>query len=116
MGCRELFLLVMRVKKKDDDKNIQKLLSEMENKKNRTAYFRTVIALFFKKEKYFFEGKIKGSILYAPLGTNGFGYDSIFQPDGYTRSFGQFTLKEKNEISHRFLALKKILKFFKKKK
>jgi len=99
---------------KDDSKNIQKLLAEMKNEKNRTAYFRTVIALFLKKEKYIFEGKIKGDILYEPVGKNGFGYDSVFQPFGYTKSFGQFTLEEKNKISHRFLSLKKLLTFLKK--
>ena len=91
--------------------NIQKLLSEMEGQKNRTACFRTVISLILNGEKYFFEGEVKGDILQYKTGIDGFGYDPIFKPTGFDQSFAQMTMKQKNEISHRGVAVKKLIHF-----
>lgn len=91
--------------------NIQKLLSELKDQKNRSARFRTVISLILNGEKYFFEGEVKGKILHQKTGDDGFGYDPIFNPVGYDQSFAEMTMEQKNEISHRGLALKKLLDF-----
>ena len=91
--------------------NKQKLLSEMEGQKNRTACFRTVISLILDGKEYSFEGKVKGEILYQKTGSDGFGYDPIFKPTGFDQSFAQMTMKQKNEISHRGVAVKKLIHF-----
>jgi len=93
------------------EENMQKLLSEMENQKNRTALFRTVISLILNGEEYFFEGIVKGEILKEKKGNDGFGYDPIFRPVGYKKSFAEISIAQKNEISHRGLAVKKLVKF-----
>ena len=91
--------------------NMQKLLSEMEGQKNRNARFRTVISLILDGEEYSFEGKVVGEILYQKTGNGGFGYDPIFKPTGFDQSFAQMTMKQKNEISHRGVAVKKLINF-----
>ena len=91
--------------------NMQKLLAEMKDQKNRTARFRTVISLILNGEEYFFEGEVKGKILYQKIGIEGFGYDPIFKPNGYYQSFAQMTMAQKNEISHRGVAVKKLIHF-----
>ena len=91
--------------------NIQKLLAEMKNQNNRTACFRTVISLILKGKEYFFEGEVKGEILHKKTGNDGFGYDPIFKPTGYDQSFAVMTMIQKNEISHRGVAVKKLLHF-----
>ena len=91
--------------------NMKKLLSEMESQKNRTACFRTVISLILNGEEYFFEGQVVGEILYQKSGIDGFGYDPIFKPIGFDQSFAQMTMAQKNEISHRVIAVKKLLHF-----
>ena len=93
------------------ENNMQKLLSEMESQKNRNARFRTVISLILDGEEYSFEGKVVGEILYQNTGNGGFGYDPIFKPNGYDQSFAQMTMALKNEISHRGMAVKKLLHF-----
>ena len=93
------------------ENNMQKLLFEMEAKKNRNARFRTVISLILDGEEYFFEGQVVGEILYQKTGNDGFGYDPIFKPTGFDQSFAQMTMKQKNEISHRGVAVKKLLHF-----
>ena len=90
---------------------MQKLLSEMEGQKNRNARFRTVISLILDGEEYFFEGKVVGEILHQKTGIDGFGYDPIFKPTGYDQSFAEMTMKQKNEISHRGVAVKKLIHF-----
>ena len=95
------------------EENMQKLLSEMESQKNRNACFRTVISLILNGEEYFFEGKVVGKILHQKKGDDGFGYDPIFKPNGYDQSFAQMALAKKNEISHRGLAVKKLINFLK---
>ncbi|MFH1004864.1 MAG: non-canonical purine NTP diphosphatase [Bacteroidota bacterium] len=97
--------------KKSAEDNIKKVLFEMNKKKNRNCKFITVISLIIGNKTYLFEGKIKGSILYTPRGNNGFGYDSIFQPKGFTKSFAEMSLEEKNTISHRAIVIKKLAEF-----
>lgn len=93
--------------------NVDKLLKEMDNEKNRAAQFRTVIAYITDEAEHFFEGVCKGNILAEEKGTKGFGYDPVFQPDGYRQTFAELDAKEKNKISHRGKALEKFLNFLK---
>jgi len=98
---------------KNDEDNMQKLLHELNDKPNRNAHFKTVMALIIDGKEYLFEGKIKGKIITEKLGTNGFGYDPIFVPDGYKETFAQLDSETKNKISHRARALQKMLEFLK---
>jgi len=91
--------------------NIQKVLYEMQGISNRKACFKTVIALIVNEENYFFEGKIDGEIMESEKGINGFGYDPVFKPLGYDKTFAEMTEDEKNSISHRALATKKLNNF-----
>ncbi len=95
---------------KVDSDNIDKLLSNLAQK-DRSAYFLTVIALWWDGEMYTFEGKCSGRILEERIGEGGFGYDPIFMPEGFTRSFAQMSIEEKNKISHRARAASKLLQF-----
>ena len=95
------------------DDNMNKVLSEMHNNSNRRACFTTVIALIINDKQYTFEGKVKGEILSAKRGNQGFGYDPIFQPEGYTISFAEMSTTQKNRISHRAIALEKLIAFLK---
>jgi len=96
---------------KDFKENTKKVLKLMENKKNRRAQFRTVIALLFNGKEYLFDGTVKGMLLHKPRGNGGFGYDPIFVPDGEKRSFAEMSLSEKNRISHRAIAFEKLRLF-----
>ncbi len=87
--------------------NVAKVLKEMVFEKNRKAIFRTVIALVEGGEVKTFEGKVLGEITLEEKGTNGFGYDPIFKPQGFTETFAEMTLDTKNTISHRARALEK---------
>ena len=91
--------------------NIQKVLQELGGSTNRKAQFKTVITLILDGKEYFFEGAIKGDILKEKTGNDGFGYDPIFRPIGYKESFAEMSIAQKNEISHRGLAVKKLVKF-----
>lgn len=93
------------------EKNMQKVLRLMENESDRNACFRTVIALIRAGEVLYFEGKICGRILRQPTGNGGFGYDPIFVPEGYDKSFAELPAEEKNSISHRGLAVKKLINY-----
>lgn len=93
--------------------NVDKLLRELKDEKNRAAQFRTVIAYVIDDKEYFFEGVCKGKILTKEKGSKGFGYDPIFQPEGYDKTFAELNAKEKNKISHRGKALEKFLDFLK---
>ncbi len=99
---------------KNNKANIKKVLSELEDKKNRNAHFKTVIALILDNKKYTFTGIVNGKIATKPIGDEGFGYDPIFVPDGYKLSFAEMSIAEKNQISHRALAVKKLTDFLKK--
>ena len=95
----------------NSDANIDKLLKEMEGKSNRTARFKTIIALILNGEEHLFEGTVEGRISEARQGEYGFGYDPIFIPEGYTQSFAEMDSKEKNAISHRGRALANMCTF-----
>lgn len=96
--------------------NVNKLLKEMEGKTNRKACFKTVVALILDDEEYLFEGRVDGEIIERQRGTSGFGYDPIFLPEGFDRTFAEMSDEEKNSISHRGRAMRKLMSFLKDKK
>ncbi|WP_214226879.1 RdgB/HAM1 family non-canonical purine NTP pyrophosphatase [Pedobacter sp. B4-66] len=98
---------------RDDLENLNLVLRKMEGITNRKAHFKTVISLNKNNRKYLFEGVVYGNITHAPIGDDGFGYDPIFMPDGYDRTFAQMSMTEKNAISHRAIAMKKLIAFLK---
>lgn len=102
-------------KENNSEKNMSKLLSELEGKEDRTAQFKTVIVLYISDKKYEFEGVCKGAIATQKRGTNGFGYDPIFIPENYKESFAEISAKEKSRISHRGKAMEKLISFLNKK-
>ncbi|MDR1878255.1 MAG: non-canonical purine NTP diphosphatase [Bacteroidales bacterium] len=91
--------------------NINKVLNEMRHHSNRKACFRTVIALILNGKEYTFEGRVDGTILRSRQGSEGFGYDPVFLPDGYAVSFAEMTMEAKNAVSHRAKALHKLIAF-----
>ena len=93
------------------DDNMNKLLSELKNKSNRKAQFKTVICLNIKGQQHLFTGIAKGEIILEKTGNGGFGYDPIFQPDGYKQTFAEISLSEKNIISHRGKATQQLIRF-----
>ena len=94
--------------------NMAKLLDSLKDKDDRTAQFKTVIVLNLKGKQHFFEGICKGEILKNQQGNEGFGYDPIFKPNGFDRSFAEMTLQEKGVVSHRGKAIQKLVGFLKK--
>lgn len=98
---------------KQDVKNVNKVLQEMKGISNRKACFRTVIATIINGETQFFEGIVEGTILDSPVGSGGFGYDPIFKPNEADVSFAEMSLSEKNQISHRGRAIKKLSEYLK---
>ncbi len=99
---------------KDANDNMDKLLSELEDKSNRKANFKTVIALNLNGKQNLFTGIINGKIIEEKIGTNGFGYDPIFVADGYEKTFAELTMEEKSTISHRGIAVKELILFLQK--
>lgn len=91
--------------------NINKLLIELKGIENRKANFRTVISLIIDGKDEAFEGVVNGVITNEEKGSNGFGYDSVFMPDGYDKTFAEMSAQEKNEISHRGIAINKLTSF-----
>lgn len=91
--------------------NIKKLLGELKGENNRKARFRTVISLIINNKEHFFEGVVHGSISRSKHGDSGFGYDPIFFPQGYKKSFAQMSSQDKNKISHRANAMAKLIDF-----
>ena len=96
---------------KNDTNNLNLALKRLENITNRKAHFKTVIALNLDNNQYLFEGKVFGEITKVPIGDEGFGYDPIFIPEGYTKTFAEMTLNEKAGISHRGEAVRKLIVF-----
>ncbi|RYG39709.1 MAG: RdgB/HAM1 family non-canonical purine NTP pyrophosphatase [Chitinophagaceae bacterium] len=94
-----------------DKTNIQKLLANLKDAEDRTAQFRTVICLIWDNETYFFEGVCRGRIADELKGSEGFGYDPVFIPDGDTRRFAEMEMDEKNKFSHRKNAMDKLVRF-----
>lgn len=99
--------------KKNDEDNINLLLKNLATKEDRSAYFITVICYFDGQEDRYFEGKVEGTIITEKRGTDGFGYDPVFIPKGYDRTFAQMSLEEKNKLSHRAKAVIQLKAFLK---
>ncbi|MBE97660.1 MAG: non-canonical purine NTP pyrophosphatase, RdgB/HAM1 family [Flammeovirgaceae bacterium] len=95
----------------NSEENISLVLKSLENKKSRSATFKTVICLIINNRKHFFEGSVPGTITEQKSGESGFGYDPIFIPFGYNKTFSEMTIEEKNLISHRSKAVQKLIKF-----
>ena len=93
--------------------NVDKLLREMKGMTNRRACFKTVIALILDGKEYLFEGRVDGRIIEDQRGMSGFGYDPVFLPDGFDRTFAEMSDEEKNSISHRGRAIRKMMDFLK---
>lgn len=91
--------------------NMLKLLAEMDGVTNRKARFRTVIVLILGDKQYFFNGQVEGNIIREMRGSEGFGYDPVFMPDGYQITFAEMPLSEKNKISHRAVAATQLAAF-----
>ncbi|MDT8415367.1 MAG: RdgB/HAM1 family non-canonical purine NTP pyrophosphatase [Flavobacteriaceae bacterium] len=96
---------------KNDAANMQKLLDEINAETNRNAQFRTVICLMIGEETHFYEGIIHGQITRKARGKNGFGYDPVFIPEGYNKTFAEMTAAEKSSISHRGIAIREMANF-----
>lgn len=97
----------------DSEANMRKLLQELEGVENRKARFRTVFALIVNGKEHLFEGIVNGTIIKVRRGTSGFGYDPIFIPNGYDKTFAELGNDIKNRISHRAIASDKLCKFLK---
>jgi len=91
--------------------NIDKLLQELKDKPSRTAQFRTVVSLIIDGKEYQFEGICKGHITHEMDGSNGFGYDPVFIPEGSNATFANMDIAEKNKFSHRKKAVQKLIDF-----
>ena len=98
---------------RNPDKNIELVLTKLKNKSNRNSRFKTIISLILDGKSVNFEGVVEGKITEEKRGNNGFGYDPIFQPNGYASTFGEMSLKEKNKISHRSIAINKMVQYLK---
>lgn len=98
---------------KNSNDNMNKLLVQLDKIKNRKARFKTVISLIIDGHETLFEGIVNGNILTERHGEKGFGYDPIFQPDGYDTSFAQMNLSDKSKMSHRGLAVSKLIDYLK---
>ena len=96
---------------KNDANNNEKLIRELKEKNNRRARFVTVITLLQNNEVHYFEGEVKGEIIMEAKGNTGFGYDPLFQPDGYNNTFAELGSEIKNKISHRANAVKQLISF-----
>ncbi|MGC6422962.1 MAG: RdgB/HAM1 family non-canonical purine NTP pyrophosphatase [Flavobacteriaceae bacterium] len=94
------------------DNNIEKVLKKMTHQTNRKAQFRSVFALYWEGERHTFEGRVGGTLLTHKRGTGGFGYDPIFVPEGYQKTFAELSPLIKNKIGHRGKALQKMIRFF----
>ncbi|MCK0159875.1 non-canonical purine NTP diphosphatase [Allomuricauda sp. F6463D] len=100
---------------KNDKDNMVKLLSELKGANNRSAHFKTVVYLNLKEDSYTFDGIVEGHITHEEHGNGGFGYDPIFKPNGYDKTFGELPSTTKNTISHRGRAMAKLVEFLKNK-
>ena len=98
---------------KDSQANMNKVLENLQTEDNRKARFRTVISLVLDNEEKQFEGIVEGEITREKRGDSGFGYDPIFLPDGYVKTFAEMDLSAKNEISHRARAVQKLVEYLK---
>jgi XTP/dITP diphosphohydrolase len=99
---------------KDDAANVRKLLSELEDKENRAAQFKTTIALNLNDRQNLFTGICKGEIIKEIRGEKGFGYDPVFKPTDFKKTFAEMSLGEKSEISHRGKAFRELIAYLSK--
>ena len=100
----------------DGEKNMNKVLEKMKGVSHRQARFRTVITLLIKDEIKIFDGVVEGEIMESKSGNSGFGYDPIFRPKGYSKTFAELSLEVKNKISHRGIASRKLIAYLKENK
>lgn len=96
---------------KNADKNMDLVLEKLSSSTNRKAQFKTVIALNINNEQYLFTGIVEGEIRNEKTGTNGFGYDPIFEPESLGKTFAEMSLEEKNKLSHRGRAVAQLINF-----
>lgn len=96
---------------RNSDKNIDLLLKNLQGTPNRKAQFRTIITLIGLEKIYTFEGVVKGNISHQRKGSGGFGYDPVFIPEGFQKSFAEMSIEEKNTMSHRGIAIQKLIYF-----
>lgn len=99
---------------RSDEANIDLLLKNLSGKTSRKARFRTVFALVGLGQPQFFEGTVEGEIMHGRMGSNGFGYDPVFRPMNQTKTFAEMSLEEKNMLSHRSIAVRKLMEYLKK--
>jgi XTP/dITP diphosphohydrolase len=102
-----------RNKQELSEANIDKLLKLLKDIDSRKARFRTVISLLIKGKETLFEGVINGEIIRERRGENGFGYDPVFIPEGFSQTFAEMTMDEKNKLSHRAIAFRKLVEYLK---
>ncbi len=95
--------------------NVNKILAAMGGMENRRARFRTVIALILENREYLFDGKVEGTIISEPRGSEGFGYDPVFLPEGQSETFAEMNADRKNGISHRGQAVEALMRFLREK-
>ncbi|MXV51773.1 non-canonical purine NTP diphosphatase [Pedobacter sp. HMF7647] len=98
---------------RDSETNLQLVLEKLKGSENRKANFRSVISLMLDGKQHLFEGAVHGTIRNEKAGDDGFGYDPIFQPDGYDITFAEMNAEEKNRISHRGIAIRKMVEYLK---
>lgn len=98
-------------KDRSDEANIHLVIEKLASQKNRSARFKTVIALNINGAQHLFEGIVNGTIRHSKSGTNGFGYDPIFEPENCGKTFAEMTMDEKNSYSHRARAIEKMIDF-----
>ena len=96
---------------KNAEDNMNLVLQKLATETNRNAQFKTIIALNINDQQHLFEGIVKGEITTKKSGNHGFGYDPIFQPEGFSTTFAEMSLEQKSEISHRGIAVQKLIKF-----
>lgn len=96
---------------KNAEDNMNLVLQKLASKTNRKAQFKTIIALNINNQQYLFEGIVKGEITLKKSGNQGFGYDPVFQPEGFSTTFAQMTMEQKSVFSHRGIAVQKLINF-----
>jgi XTP/dITP diphosphohydrolase len=94
-----------------DQSNLEKLIFEMKEQENRKAFYKAVLCLIWNGEIHYFEGECHGTLIHTPVGTNGFGYDPIFVPNGYAETFAQLPVAIKQQMSHRSIAMQQLVSF-----
>jgi XTP/dITP diphosphohydrolase len=110
-GAPGVFSAMYAGNHRNNEDNMSLLIKNLVEKDNRKAQFRTIITLIVEGKINQFEGVVRGEIIKEKKGTQGFGYDSVFLPDGFDKTFGEMNEEEKNKISHRGIAIRKLAEF-----